>query len=47
MSNTSNDANTQRPTSRPEIGTTLVKRTDFGDKLVAAFLNQDTRRLAR
>lgn len=47
MSNTSNDVNTQRTQVRPEIGTTLVKRTEFGDKLVAAFLHQDTRHLAR
>ena len=26
---------------RPEVGTTLVKRTEFGDKLVAAFEDLD------
>ena len=30
-------ASNKIPGERPVVGTTLVKRTEFGDKLVAAF----------
>lgn len=32
---------------RPSVGTTLVKRTEFGDKLVAALMSVSTQRVAR
>jgi hypothetical protein len=47
MSKLSNERITPPAPKRPAVGTTLVKRTEFGDKLVAALMSVGTQRMAR
>lgn len=46
MSKSSNQIMPPAP-KRPAVGTTLVKRTEFGDKLVAALMSVGTQRVVR